>query len=426
MHHVVKSDGIFHGLPTYPDNLEGLTAIVTGTNGISGHHLLEVLAKSPRRWSKIYSLSRRPPASGSLPPNAEHLALDFLESPEAISKVLKERGVHADYVFFFSYIQVAPKDGAALWSNAQEMCRVNGNLLKNFLDALALSDIKPKRFILQTGAKYYGSHTGPLKVPQEEWDPRVLLEPNFYYDQEDILWDYHKRSSVEWGIVMPAAILGAVPDAAMNLCFPLAIYANVCAYLNEPFAFPGDIKAFQNPMSHSSAILNAHYEEWAALSEGAKNQRLNCCDGSAFTYESLWPKIAGWYGIPWKGPEEEGLTEVEWGYYPTPRGYGPKGKLHFKFSLTKWAKRKEVQQAWVELAAKHGLVYKEIQDIDRNFGFLDWALCQSEPFVMSMDKSRKRGWFGFADSCESILKVFDGFTDLKMIPAVPKKKVAFL
>lgn len=62
--------------------------------------------------------------------------------------------------------------------------------------------------------------------------------------------------------------------------------------------------------------------------------------------------------------------------------YGPKGKLHFKFSLTKWAKRKEVQQAWVELAAKHGLVYKEIQDIDRNFGFLDWALCQSEPFVM--------------------------------------------
>lgn len=61
-----------------------------------------------------------------------------------------------DYVFFFSYIQVAPKDGAALWSNAQEMCRVNGNLLKNFLDALALSDIKPKRFILQTGAKYYG------------------------------------------------------------------------------------------------------------------------------------------------------------------------------------------------------------------------------------------------------------------------------
>lgn len=43
-----------------------------------------------------------------------------------------------------------------------------------------------------------------------------------------------------------------------------------------------------------------------------------------------------------------------------------------------------------------------------------------------MDKSRKRGWFGFADSCESILKVFDGFTDLKMIPAVPKKKVAFL
>jgi hypothetical protein len=33
-----------------------------------------------------------------------------------------------DYVFFFSYIQVNPKEGEALWSNAEEMCRVNSEL----------------------------------------------------------------------------------------------------------------------------------------------------------------------------------------------------------------------------------------------------------------------------------------------------------
>jgi len=31
-------------------------------------------------------------------------------------------------VFFFSYIQVAPKEGEALWSNAEEMCKVNSKL----------------------------------------------------------------------------------------------------------------------------------------------------------------------------------------------------------------------------------------------------------------------------------------------------------
>jgi hypothetical protein len=33
--------------------------------------------------------------------------------------------LYRDYVFFFSYIQVEPKPGEALWSNAEEMCRVN-------------------------------------------------------------------------------------------------------------------------------------------------------------------------------------------------------------------------------------------------------------------------------------------------------------
>jgi hypothetical protein len=32
----------------------------------------------------------------------------------------------SDYVFFFSYIQVEPKEGGALWSNAQQMADING------------------------------------------------------------------------------------------------------------------------------------------------------------------------------------------------------------------------------------------------------------------------------------------------------------
>jgi nucleoside-diphosphate-sugar epimerase len=157
----VHSCGIYHGLPVFPLSIKNLTAIITGANGISGAYMLKVLSQSPQRWSKIYCLSRRPPLiPGGLPSNVEHIALDFLKDPDEIADVLKEKGVKADYVFFYSYIQPPPKPGGALWSDAEEMVRVNVLLLSNFLAALKMASITPKTFMLQTGAKNYGGHLG--------------------------------------------------------------------------------------------------------------------------------------------------------------------------------------------------------------------------------------------------------------------------
>ena len=92
----VQTRGIYHALPVFPDSQKGLTAIITGANGISGYYMLKVLAQAPERWTKIYCLSRRPPAiKGGLPSNAEHVALDFLKSPQEIAEVLKEHGIKA-------------------------------------------------------------------------------------------------------------------------------------------------------------------------------------------------------------------------------------------------------------------------------------------------------------------------------------------
>ena len=102
----VQSRGIYHGLPVFPSSINNLTAVVTGANGISGYYMLKVLSQSPQRWSKIYCLSRRPPLiPGGLPDNVTHIALDFLKDPQEIAAVLKEKGVKADYVFFYSYIR---------------------------------------------------------------------------------------------------------------------------------------------------------------------------------------------------------------------------------------------------------------------------------------------------------------------------------
>jgi hypothetical protein len=92
----IQTSGIYHGLPVFPERQRGLTAIVTGANGISGYYMLEVLGQAPERWTKIYCLSRRPPAiKEGLPKNAEHVALDFLKRPEEIADVLKEKGIKA-------------------------------------------------------------------------------------------------------------------------------------------------------------------------------------------------------------------------------------------------------------------------------------------------------------------------------------------
>jgi nucleoside-diphosphate-sugar epimerase len=255
----VRSVGIYHGLPVYPEELNGQTAIITGANGISGYYMYRVLAQDPKRWKKIYCLSRRPPLiPGGLPDHVEHIPLDFLKEPKDIASVLQEHKVTADHVFFFSYIQVDPKPGKGLWSDSDEMARVNALLVENFLGALKIASIKPKRFMLQTGAKNYGVHMGPTKLPQEEIDPRVTFEANFYYPQEDLVWEYCKETGVGWNICMPGPILGAVPDAAMNAAFPLAVYCAVCKKLGQKLEFPGDRVSWQSQQDMSSSMMNAY------------------------------------------------------------------------------------------------------------------------------------------------------------------------
>lgn len=100
---LVRSHDIFHGLPTFPDTPEykNLTAIVTGASGISGQHMIRVLAQAPERWTKIYSMSRRPPPDyllkklGKQAEIVEHIALDFFAGPEEMGKKMKEAGVKA-------------------------------------------------------------------------------------------------------------------------------------------------------------------------------------------------------------------------------------------------------------------------------------------------------------------------------------------
>lgn len=90
----VHSVGIYHGLPVLDDGL-GLRAIVVGASGMSGQSQIDVLVRSPRRWAKVYALSRRPPQSNGDHDVLEHVPVDLLKEPDEIASRLKEQHVQA-------------------------------------------------------------------------------------------------------------------------------------------------------------------------------------------------------------------------------------------------------------------------------------------------------------------------------------------
>lgn len=256
-------------------------------------------------------------------------------------------------------------------------------LLSNFLEGLAISKSVPRRVLLQLGAKYYGVHLGPSAVPQEESDERVHLEPNFYYPQEDCLRDFAQKHGIGWNITRPSWVPGAVPDAAMNLCLPLVIYATIQKHLGKPLEFHSDLNAWEANQTLSTAHLNCYLAEWAVLERHAKNESFNASDDCPFTWGKFWPRLAERFRVPWTGPSTDpsAFKEQETPYNPPPRGFGPPAKLRYRFTLTEWAKKPEVQQAWKELAEKYQLRDGSLGDVDRIFGFADSALGMSYPIL---------------------------------------------
>lgn len=312
----VKHSNIFHNLPVFDPSIKGLTAIVTGANGISGFHTMRVLLESPQRWSTVYALSRNPPPKEMmdlLPADqrsrVRHVACDFLKPPGEIAEKLKSAGVTATHVFFYSYLQPKPPAGSAIWSNADELVRVNHALLFNFLSALPLAGVKPDRILLQTGAKNYGIHIGRTRTPCLESDPQPAhLEPNFYYPQERALFDFCKQNSgTAWNVIRPSWIIGAVNNAQMNPLHPIAVYSAVQAYRKEPIRFPGDWSTWQIECHHATAMLTGYLSEWAVLEDKCKNEAFNSQDSSPMSWDRLYEELARWFGVEngFRGPEED-------------------------------------------------------------------------------------------------------------------------
>ena len=173
-----------------------------------------------------------------------------------------------------------------MWSDASALAKVNTDLISNFASALTLANLKPKRFLLQTGAKHYGFHIGPATSPSFETDSRINLEENFYYPQEDALAAYCKKQGLSWNVVRPSYIIGAVRDNLLNYLVGFGVFASVSSAMGEKMRFPGDYAAWDREHCQSSGLMNAYLEEWAVLTGEAADEAFNVQDGLPFTWVS--------------------------------------------------------------------------------------------------------------------------------------------
>lgn len=424
----LRNSGIYHNLPTFDPSLKDLTAIITGANGISGFSTLRSLLDSPQRWSKIYAVSRSPPHADMLAlltpeqrARVHHVACDFLEPPATIAQKLQAAHiVHADYIFFYSYLQPRPAPGSAPWANADELVRVNTSLLTNFLGGLTAAAVIPRRFCLQTGAKNYGVHVGRARTPAVESDPRVLLEPNFYYPQEDALWSWCRAHDVGWNVIRPSWIIGAVKGAQMNALYPFAVYAAVAARRCTPLVFPATWAAWQEEAHHATARLTGYLTEWAVLEDKCANQAFNAQDTSPLSWDRFWEELVRWFGVE-KGSvgppdSEEGMIVVTGkSGKETPIGCGPPLVDKFSFTLQQWASKPENAAAWQQIMDENPNVkFNPFADIEGNFTFGDAAFIHVG--VLGMNKARRLGWTGFVDTLEGIFEMYREMAVLGMVP----------
>lgn len=109
------------------------------------------------------------------------------------------------------------------------------------------------------------------------------MGPNFYYDQKDYLKAFTQKHRIGWNTTRPSHILEAVPHAAMNLCYPLGIYATVQKHLDQSLEYPGDPVAWQKPVSLSSAQANGYLSEWVVPTDDAKDESFNAADDCSFS-----------------------------------------------------------------------------------------------------------------------------------------------
>ena len=288
----------------------------------------------------------------------------------------------------------------ASWTPAdteEQAGEINSRHLSNVLDGLKAAGHQVEHVVLITGVKHY---LGPFKdfgrylpdTPFLEETPRLPI-PNFYYDQEDVLFAAAERDGFTWSVHRPNAIVGFAVGALMNHGVTLACYAAICRETGRPFAFTGVQEQWDMLTEISDARLVARQAAWAATTPAAAGRPYNTGNGDVFRYKRMWKTIADHFGIdvpPYDG-RQQSLQELM-------ADAGP---------------------IWRAMAAKYGLVEPDISRLatwwhtDADFG-------RKVECISDMTRSRKAGFLDYQDSSDTFLDLFRRLEAERIIPRFEK------
>lgn len=352
-------------------------ALIIGATGIVGRNLADHLV-GLGDW-QVTGLSRgRTP----MPARVEALTAD-LTSPDAVAGALRERAF--SHVFFTAW---------ARQPTEAENIRVNGAMVRNVLDALGPGG-KLEHAALVTGLKHY---LGPFEayaqgaVPLTPFREEQGRQPvdNFYYEQEDRLFEAARRDGFGWSVHRPHTIIGFALGNAMNMGVTLAVYATLCKASDQPFVFPGSPAQWDSLTDMTDARLLARHLEWAATAPSARDEAFNVVNGDVFRWKWMWQRIADYFGI--EAAPFDGQTRPLEG---------------------------RMQQAgaqWREIAARAGLVEPDVERLV-SWWHTDADLGRPMEVLTDMSKSRKAGFLDYQSTVDAFYALFDRLKAERVIPA---------
>lgn len=364
-------------------------ALVVGSTGIVGEALVELLSKAdtPGGPWKVYGLARRSRPSW-LDPQDLYIQCDLLKRDDALAKLSPLADV--THIFWVTWVG-KPTEA--------ENVEANGKMFRNALDALLPVAKDLQHIALQTGGKQYvgsfeaivsGVGVVPYDTPFTEDLPRQECS-NFYHTLEDILLETvaKKQGKVTWSVHRPGAIFGIAVGNLMNFLGTVGVYAAICKLEGIPFSFPGNQFTWESVSDVSNSDLIAEQEVWAAIDPRGKNEAFNTMNGDVFKWKKLWKSLA----------EKLGVEYVPYSGQPAPWGEIMKDK----------------GPVWEKIVQDNGLYPSKLEEVG-HWWFVQGSLNATSDTLMSMNKSKEHGFFGFRNTEKTFLSFFDRMRERKLIP----------
>jgi len=351
------------------------TALIIGATGLVGQNLANRLVAEG--WT-VYGLARRIEA---LPATVLPIKADTLD-PQGLKAALAD--IAPSHVFFTTWTRRETE---------RENCIANAAMLRNVFEALP----RPEALVhaaLVTGLKHYlgpfdaYAKGAPPVTPFRECMGRLDVE-NFYYAQEDVLFEASRSLNFTWSVHRPHTVIGFAIGNLMNMGTTLAVYASLCRETGMPFVFPGSPTQWNALTDVTDARQLASQIHWASTNPAGRNQAFNVVNGDVFRWSSLWGELANWFGIE-AAPYPGEATSLE-------------------------ALLRGKEDVWSALAQKYDLVEPDLTRLASPW-HTDADLGRPVECVTDMTKSRLFGFTGYHDTRRSFADLFTLLQVRKLIP----------